>query len=91
MRQAVELRAKGWSLRAIAAHLGVHHDTVAQDLARWADHLKVSDLPVGNPTAPVGNPTPESDGNVVQLVGLPRAREPRRLPHLPPGRPREQA
>ena len=31
-RQAVELRAKGWSLRAIAAHLGVSHEAVRKDL-----------------------------------------------------------
>jgi IS30 family transposase len=53
-RQALELRDKGWSLRAIAAHLGVHHDTV------WRD-LRLSDSGVANPTPAVGNRTPESD------------------------------
>jgi hypothetical protein len=68
MRQVVELRAEGWSLRAIAAHLDVHHDTIWRDLRRWDEARKVSDLPVGNPTPAVGFAAPESDtGNVVQL------------------------
>jgi lambda repressor-like predicted transcriptional regulator len=67
MRKAVELRAKGWSLRAIGAHLGVHHDTVREDLRRSADAQILADFLVGNPTRDGGNPTPESDSNVVQL------------------------
>jgi transposase len=35
MGRAVELRADGASLRTIAAELGVSHQTVANDLARW--------------------------------------------------------
>jgi IS30 family transposase len=60
MREAVEARAKGWSLRAIAAHLGVSPDTV------WRD-LRASDSGVRNRTPGVRNLTTESDNNVVQL------------------------
>lgn len=35
MARAAELRAEGKSLRQIAAQLGVSHQTVSNDLARW--------------------------------------------------------
>jgi len=35
MADAARLRAEGLTLRQIAARLAVHHQTVANDLARW--------------------------------------------------------
>ena len=31
----VELRLSGWSVKAIAGYLGVHHSTVYRSLKRW--------------------------------------------------------
>jgi predicted transcriptional regulator len=59
-RQAAELRAKGFSLRDIAAYLGVSHDTV------WKD-LKAREVSAKKLTAGVRNLTPEADSNIVQL------------------------
>jgi transposase len=66
-RQAVEMREKNWSLRDIANHLDVHHDTIREDLVRWNRIRKVSDFPVGKPTKSVGDATSESDNNVIEL------------------------
>jgi hypothetical protein len=61
-RKAVELRAKGHSLRAIAAYLGVHHTTVMADLRGAVDSRD------GNPPSPGGNPPPDSTTtNVIPL------------------------
>jgi len=66
MRKAVELRAKGFSLRAIAAHLGVDHTTVLADLRRHREGQRVVDLPGENPPPGGGNPPPKSTaGNVI--------------------------
>jgi transposase len=45
MNAAVRLRAQGMSLRNIAAELGVSHQTVSNDIARWqAEHPNVVQL-----------------------------------------------
>jgi hypothetical protein len=54
MRQVVEARAKGWSLRAIGAHLGVDAATVMRDLRRSA-----LQKPGANATPGVAIPTPD--------------------------------
>ena len=59
VKQAVELRAQGWPLRAIAAHLGASHETVRRDLA--------SHLAVTNVTPTVTKLTVKRDSNVIQL------------------------
>jgi DeoR/GlpR family transcriptional regulator of sugar metabolism len=67
MRQAVELRAKGFSLRAIAAHLGASHETVRRDLRSWDERQEVSRFAVADVTAAVTNATAKCDNNVVQI------------------------
>lgn len=70
LAEVVRLREQGWSLRVIARHLEVHWQTVANDLARWAEEsAKVSKLPVPNSTPSVENPTAEFDteGTIVRL------------------------
>jgi transposase len=64
MKQAVELREKGWSLRAIAAHLGVDHKTVSADLSRWQE---VGNSVVGNSPPRGGFSPPEFPSNVLHL------------------------
>jgi hypothetical protein len=54
MRQAVELRAKDWSFRAIAAHLGVDASTIMRDLRR-APLQKLA----ASATPPVASATPD--------------------------------
>jgi transposase len=58
MRKAVELRAKGFSLRAIAAHLEVAPSTVLAD-------LRLFDPDGGNRTPPVRDRPPESNNVIV--------------------------
>ena len=52
MREAAELRAKGWSLRVIARHLEVNPETIRQ----W---LKRRETSIENPTPGVGKSTPK--------------------------------
>jgi IS30 family transposase len=57
MSQAVEFRAQGFSLRAIANHLGVDHVTVMRDLRRWEKeqemvHFRGANAPESGANAP---------------------------------------
>ncbi|HKV67855.1 MAG TPA: helix-turn-helix domain-containing protein [Gaiellales bacterium] len=59
MRSVVELREKGWSLRAIAAHLGVDPETVRRD-------LKASQFTAANATPSAAKSLPQMrQGNVI--------------------------
>jgi IS30 family transposase len=69
---AADLRARGMSLRQIAAKLEVHHDTIWRDLKRWDEEnrkiTKLSDRSVGKSPRTGSESDTESDsGEVVQL------------------------
>jgi len=73
MAAAVQLRAQGLTLRQIAAELFVHHQTIANDLARWdRTAANVARLP-SNPLGESGVPGPafrqadSTAGNVIEL------------------------
>lgn len=44
-RQAVEMYVDGINLRKIARHLGVNHQTVANWVRRYAEHLSTPPTP----------------------------------------------
>jgi len=76
MLRAVELRAKGKSLRQTADELGVHHDTVWRDLKKWdaerANVTQLSDRTVGEVPPGGENPTAQSDSEPGKVVPLRR-------------------
>jgi hypothetical protein len=61
----VELRAKGWSLRAIGAHLGVDHKTVHRDLVSMGQ-VAGGNAPSNGANAPGQMP----HNNVIELRRL---------------------
>jgi IS30 family transposase len=64
MKEAVRLRAEGWSLRAIASHLNVDHTTVMADLVR---SRRAVDSAGGNPPPGGEFPPPKSTTNIVRF------------------------
>jgi ribosomal protein S27E/predicted DNA-binding protein (UPF0251 family) len=66
-RRAARLRDKGLSLRQIAARLGVSHDTVWRDLARW-DARQLAAAVRGVAPDPQGGGGNRSDSRPVDVV-----------------------
>jgi hypothetical protein len=68
MRTAVEMRAKGWSQRAIAAYLEVDQKTICRDLRRWDMEQNVRHFPVPNASPSEANASSKClNDNVIQL------------------------
>jgi hypothetical protein len=73
MLRAVELRAKGRSLRQIAEEVGCSYQTVLRDLQKWsAEQANVSHLPVTKTPRGGEKVTAECDSEPGKVVPLRR-------------------